>query len=118
MDTGTGTEAAALSEFGDRLQLAREEANLAVVTVAEAFGVTRQAVMLWESGKRQPDYMTVWRLEVLTQSRPGALLRFSHPSIAQRPPVPAAQAIRDDDALTPFQRRALLAVLRAFQPER
>jgi len=113
----TRTQGALVDDFGQRLQLAREEAGYSVVQMADWLGVTRQAVMLWETGKRQPDYLTVWRLEVLCQTRPGALVRLSHPQYEQRPPVPVAQAIKDADDLTPFQRRALLGVLRAFQQE-
>ena len=105
----------ALARFGARLQQVRLGAKLSRADIARAVGVTRQAVTMWERGRRTPEPMAVVTMEGYLGQRPGSLLRLAYPDEGAGPRMSAEQAINEDDGLTANQRAALLAVLAGFR---
>lgn len=79
-----------LSGFGRRIRTLRTRLGLTQDDVANALGVTRQAVGQWESERRQPDYDTLARLAQLLNTDPGYILTGVpnvHPTEVQYVPV-------------------------------
>lgn len=51
-----------MNMFADRLKEVRSEKGLTQVKLSEALGVSKGAVAMWETGKREPNYETLIQL--------------------------------------------------------
>lgn len=66
--------------FADRLRAARESASLRQEDVAAKLGISRPAVVHWESGRSEPKATTLGRLAKLYGVTADSLLGLRPPS--------------------------------------
>ena len=64
--------------FADRLKELRKEKNMTQVQLAEALGVSKGTIAMWEIGKREPNFEMVDRLSDIFDRRIDYILGFSN----------------------------------------
>ena len=47
-------------EFAERIKTLRQEANLTQGQLADVLGTTQRKISYWESGKIEPDLVSLW----------------------------------------------------------
>ena len=85
------------NRFSENLPILRRRAGYTQETLAEALGVSRQAVGKWESGLTMPEAGTLLTLAQLLDCSLDALMREELPGEAQ---AQAAQALPQEEPLT------------------
>lgn len=71
--------------FADRLKELRKEKNITQVQLAEALGVSKGTVAMWETGKREPNFETLDRLSDIFDRRIDYILGYSNDSSSPQP---------------------------------
>ena len=66
--------------FANRLKEIRKEKNMTQVQLAEALGVSKGTVAMWEIGKRQPNFETLNALSDIFDKRIDYILGYSNDS--------------------------------------
>ncbi len=79
--------------FGERIQQLRKEKGLTQTALAEALGVTQQAVGKWETGRSSPDPATLMRLAEYFGVSVDSLLGRTTPLSSQVRPYTAASEV-------------------------
>ena len=64
--------------FADRLKELRKEKNMTQVQLAEALGVSKGTIAMWEIGKREPNFETLNRLSDIFDKRIDYILGYSN----------------------------------------
>lgn len=64
--------------FAERLKELRKEKNLTQVQLAEALGVSKGTIAMWEIGKREPNFETLDRLSDIFDKRIDYILGYSN----------------------------------------
>jgi Predicted transcriptional regulators len=70
--------------FAERLKEIRNEAGMTQVQLAEALGVSKGTVAMWEIGKREPNYETLNALSGIFDKRIDYILGYSNDSSSAR----------------------------------
>lgn len=75
-------------EFSSRLKQLRKENGFTQMTLAEALGISKGTVAMWETGKRTPDYEILNQMSKMFDRRIDYILGFSNdntsPKITQK----------------------------------
>lgn len=66
--------------FAKRLKELRKESNITQVQLADALGVSKGTVAMWETGKRQPNFETLNALSNIFDKRIDYILGYSNDS--------------------------------------
>ena len=64
--------------FAERLKELRKDKNMTQVQLAEALGVSKGTVAMWEIGKREPNFETLNRLSDIFDKRIDYILGYSN----------------------------------------
>lgn len=64
--------------FAERLKELRKEKNMTQVQLAEALGVSKGTIAMWEIGKREPNFETLDRLSDIFDKRIDYILGYSN----------------------------------------
>ena len=64
--------------FAERLKELRKEKNMTQVQLAEALGVSKGTIAMWEIGKREPNFETLNRLSDIFDKRIDYILGYSN----------------------------------------
>lgn len=64
--------------FAERLKELRKEKNMTQVQLAEALGVSKGTIAMWEIGKREPNFETLDRLSDVFDKRIDYILGYSN----------------------------------------
>lgn len=64
--------------FAERLKELRKEKNMTQVQLAEALGVSKGTIAMWEIGKREPNFETLYRLSDIFDKRIDYILGYSN----------------------------------------
>lgn len=64
--------------FAERLKELRKEKNITQVQLAEALGVSKGTIAMWEIGKREPNFETLDRLSNIFDKRIDYILGYSN----------------------------------------
>lgn len=72
------------SMFANRLKEIRKEKNMTQVQLAEALGVSKGTVAMWEIGKRQPNFETLNALSAIFDKKIDYILGYSNDSSSAR----------------------------------
>lgn len=70
--------------FADRLKELRKEGNVTQVQLAEAMGVSKGTVAMWETGKREPNFDMINRLSDFFDKRIDYILGYSEDTSSPR----------------------------------
>ena len=70
--------------FAERLKELRKEKNMTQVQLAEALGVSKGTVAMWEIGKREPNFETLNRLSDIFDKRIDYILGNSNDASSPR----------------------------------
>ena len=70
--------------FAERLKELRKEKNLTQVQLAEALGVSKGTIAMWEIGKREPNFETLDRLSDIFDKRIDYILGYSNDASSPR----------------------------------
>jgi len=70
--------------FADRLKELRKENNMTQVQLAEALGVSKGTVAMWEIGKREPNFDTINQLSDIFDRRIDYILGYSDDASSPR----------------------------------
>lgn len=70
--------------FADRLKELRKEGNVTQVQLAEALGVSKGTVAMWETGKREPNFDMISRLSDFFDRRIDYILGYSEDASSPR----------------------------------
>ena len=70
--------------FAERLKELRKEKNLTQVQLAEALGVSKGTIAMWEIGKREPNFETLNRLSDIFDKRIDYILGYSNDASSPR----------------------------------
>jgi len=87
--------------FAERLKELRKENGYTQVTLADALGLSKGTVAMWETGKRTPDYEVINQMSDMFDRRIDYILGYSDDDSSPKPtPQEIAQlgtwAIEDD----------------------
>ena len=85
--------------FAERLKEIRNGAGMTQVQLAEALGVSKGTVAMWEIGKREPNYETLNALSGIFDKRIDYILGYSNDSSSARL---SEERIEEDDAQEEF----------------
>lgn len=64
--------------FADRLKKVRAEKGMTQVQLAEALGVSKGTIAMWETGKREPNFETLNELSEIFDKRIDYILGYSN----------------------------------------
>ncbi len=95
-----------MTYFGVRLQSLRKQDQLTQLQLADALGVKKSTIGMWENGKREPDFET---LELIADY-------FNVPISNFFPDEGAFSSPEKEEDLTPFERE-VLSMLRLLSEE-
>ena len=70
--------------FAERLKELRKEKNMTQVQLAEALGVSKGTIAMWEIGKREPNFETLDRLSDIFDKRIDYILGYSNDASSPR----------------------------------
>ncbi|MDO4730591.1 MAG: helix-turn-helix transcriptional regulator [Clostridia bacterium] len=70
--------------FAERLKELRKDKNMTQVQLAEALGVSKGTVAMWEIGKREPNFETLNRLSDIFDKRIDYILGYSNDASSPR----------------------------------
>ena len=70
--------------FAERLKELRKDKNMTQVQLAEALGVSKGTVAMWEIGKREPNFETLNRLSDIFDKRIDYILGNSNDASRQK----------------------------------
>ena len=70
--------------FAERLKELRKDKNMTQVQLAEALGVSKGTVAMWEIGKREPNFETLNRLSDIFDKRIDYILGNSNDASSPR----------------------------------
>ena len=70
--------------FAERLKELRKDKNMTQVQLAEALGVSKGTVAMWEIGKREPNFETLNRLSDIFDKRIDYILGYSNDASSAR----------------------------------
>ena len=70
--------------FADRLKELRKERNVTQIQLAEALGVSKGTVAMWETGKREPNFDMINRLSDFFDRRIDYILGYSEDASSPR----------------------------------
>lgn len=70
--------------FAERLKELRKEKNMTQVQLAEALGVSKGTIAMWEIGKREPNFETLNRLSDIFDKRIDYILGNSNDATSPR----------------------------------
>lgn len=98
--------------FGKALEEAMHDAHVHPREIAEAVGLTHDAVRKWMAGKSEPQPLTTFVVERLLQVAPGDLSRHLG-YVPDGAPGSVTAAVTADASLTAEARRLILATYRA-----
>ena len=81
-------------ELMDQIRIARDAAGLSVQELAEAIGVTKQAIVWWENGIHHPRLPMLKKIEATLKTRFNAT--GAKPLVGSNPDIPgiSAEAMR------------------------
>ncbi len=71
--------------FAERLKELRKEKNMTQVQLAEALGVSKGTIAMWEIGKREPNFETLDRLSYIFDKRIDYILGYSNDASSPQP---------------------------------
>lgn len=71
--------------FAERLKELRKEKNMTQVQLAEALGVSKGTIAMWEIGKREPNFETLDRLSDIFDKRIDYILGYSNDASSPQP---------------------------------
>ena len=94
------TESLAPSEIGERLRIAREDANLTQATAAKAIGIARTTLIAIEQGKRRVKMIEIRELAKLYRTNANSLLRKEAVYVDLAPRFRKMPSVRDADTQT------------------
>lgn len=88
--------------FADRLKQLRKENGYTQVTLAEALGVSKGTVAMWETGKRTPDYDVINQMSDMFDRRIDYILGYSEdassPKLSEQQIELLGEWVIEDDA--------------------